>query len=303
MSSADLATVVIACPNCGTRYQVPFATLGAGGREVQCAQCGKPWHAKSVPPPPAPPRAPAPVDPDALFGADDEDALDRAFEQTASLAAAAAEPEPGGKPLDPGHARTLAEIRAAIAPKPKKPAASPPDDSLQKAKQSFDRRQADASRRLPLARMRRGARLGAVAALALLLVGGFVFRTEIVSGLPSLAGVYAAIGLPVNVVGLQFDDAKTLSSLRDGKTVMQITAKIRSIAGQTVSVPPVLVSLLNTDGATLYEWTVNAQAKQLDGGEILDFSTEVTSPPDGATRVRLSFTTSRDSDAGPAQGS
>ena len=300
MSSADLATVVIACPNCSTRYQVPFATLGAGGREVQCAQCGKPWHATAMAPPPAPP--PAPVDPDALFGADDENALDRAFEQTASRTAAA-EPGPGGKRLDPSHARTLAEIRAAIAPKPKNPAPSPPDDSLQRAKQSFDRRQADASRRLPLARMRRGARLGAVAALALLLVGGFVLRTEIVRVLPSLAGVYEAIGLPVNVVGLQFDDAKTLSSLHDGKTVMQITARIRSIRGQTVSVPPVLVSLLNTDGATLYEWTVNAEARQLDGGEILDFSTEVTSPPDGATRVRLSFTTTRDNDAGPAQGS
>ena len=37
MSSPDLQTVVIACPNCGTRYQVPYATIGAAGREVQCA--------------------------------------------------------------------------------------------------------------------------------------------------------------------------------------------------------------------------------------------------------------------------
>ena len=45
MSSADLATVMIACPHCGTRYQVPFQTIGSDGREVQCAQCGKSWHA------------------------------------------------------------------------------------------------------------------------------------------------------------------------------------------------------------------------------------------------------------------
>ncbi len=47
MSSPDLQTVVIACPNCGTRYQVPYATIGTAGREVQCAQCSKPWHANA----------------------------------------------------------------------------------------------------------------------------------------------------------------------------------------------------------------------------------------------------------------
>ena len=51
MSSADLATVVIACPHCGTRYQVPFSTIGSDGREVQCAQCGKSWHAHADAPP------------------------------------------------------------------------------------------------------------------------------------------------------------------------------------------------------------------------------------------------------------
>ena len=112
MSSADLATVVIACPHCGTRYQVPHATLGAGGREVQCAQCGKSWHAEANVPPPAA------IDPDTMFPAD-EAALDFAFEEEAR---AIAPPPPAHPPAeaDPEHERTLAEIRAAIAPKPKK---------------------------------------------------------------------------------------------------------------------------------------------------------------------------------------
>ena len=66
MSSADLQTTVIACPNCGTRYQVPRSTLGAAGREVQCAQCGKPWHATAdAPPPPA-------IEEDRMFSPADE---------------------------------------------------------------------------------------------------------------------------------------------------------------------------------------------------------------------------------------
>ena len=111
MSSADLATVVIACPHCGTRYQVPYATLGANGRDVQCAQCGKSWHAEAgAPPPPA-------VDPDLLFPAE-EAGLDFKFEEEErAVAPVPAIPTAIEPPRDAEHERTLAEIRAAIAPK------------------------------------------------------------------------------------------------------------------------------------------------------------------------------------------
>src|SRR5262245_13380392 len=104
MSSANLAIVVIACPNCGTRYQVPYGTLGPAGREVQCAQCGKPWHATAEAPP-----AEAAA-PDVIFNPADEAALDAAFE---SAAAAEAPPATPSAPVDPNYERTLAEIRAA----------------------------------------------------------------------------------------------------------------------------------------------------------------------------------------------
>lgn len=277
MSSADLATVLIACPNCGTRYQVPYGTLGAAGREVQCAQCGKPWHAVADAPAPPPP-----IDPDMLFTPADEAALDRSFEHEAQAVARSAD--------DVAKEKTLAEIRAAIAPRPKPPL---PDPGLAKAKSSFDRRQREVIARLPFNRFRRIARLSALAALLSLPVLGFLLRVELVRNFPSMAAVYAAVGLPVNVIGLEFTDAKTLKTLREGKTVMTISAKIRSIAGQNVKVPQVLVSLLNDSGATLYEWTATPQAPDMEPGEALDFSTEVNSPPDGATRVRLSFTTAR----------
>ena len=82
MSSPDLQTVVIACPNCGTRYQVPYGTIGAAGREVQCAQCSKPWHATADAPPP-----PAVIDEDRLFSPADERALDAQFEAEARTTA------------------------------------------------------------------------------------------------------------------------------------------------------------------------------------------------------------------------
>ncbi len=71
MSSADLQTVVIACPNCGTRYQVPYGTIGRGGREVQCAQCQSTGTPRPMRPPP-----PSVADDDKLFSPADERALD-----------------------------------------------------------------------------------------------------------------------------------------------------------------------------------------------------------------------------------
>jgi predicted Zn finger-like uncharacterized protein len=286
MSSADLATVVIACPSCGTRYQVPYGTVGKAGREVQCAQCGKPWHATADEP------VPPPIDPDMMFTPDDEAALDKAFEHEAGAAA----PKPLAMAAEAEREKTLAEIRAAIAPKPK-PAPATVDPGLAKAKRSFDRRQRQVISRLPFARFRRTARLAALVALLSLLLLGFSLRVDVVQAFPSLAGLYASIGLPVNITGLEFTDAKTLKTLREGKTVMTISARIRSIAGQTVAVPPVLVSLLNDAGVTLYEWTAAPQAPDMEPGEMLDFSTEVNSPPEGSTRVRLSFTTARGSAA------
>ena len=299
MSSADLQTVVIACPNCGTRYQVPFGAIGAAGREVQCAQCSRPWHAVAdIPPPPA-----INPDDDRLFTPADERALDAAFEAAARSAAPAIAPAPPppAVALDAEHERTLAEIKAAIMPRPKAGAPEPIDPAqLNRTRRAFARRQYRMSQALPIARVRRTARLAAVVALAALLATGFFLRTELVRAWPSLAGVYAAIGLPVNVVGLSFENARNVMSYRDGRQVMLITARIRSTASRGTIVPPVLISLIDADGRSLYEWTVDARAREMQPGDVVDFSTEVSSPPPGVVTVRLTFTTPRGGSAVPA---
>lgn len=293
MSSPDLQTAVIACPNCGMRYQVPYSTLGPAGRDVACAQCGKTWHAVANVTPPAA------IEGDILFSPDEETALDRAFEsEERSVAATHTEPVPASSPNDADKERTLAAIRAAIAPKLKPGNINSLDPAqVKKSEQEFDQRQVQIEKRLPRARMRRTARLGALVALLSVLVLGLTMRVDLVRWFPELAGLYASIGLPVNVVGLEFEDSKTLMSVRGGKSVMQIDAKIRSISSRAVAVPPVLVGLIDANGGLVYEWTVTPKIDQMEPGEVMDFSTEVSSPPEGAVRVRLSFTEPRGTDA------
>jgi predicted Zn finger-like uncharacterized protein len=274
------SAIVIACPSCGTRYQLAGEAIGPKGRKVSCANCGEIWQARA---------APHRDDPDLLFDEAAERALDAGF---AAAERAAAEPLPTD-PAEEARLRTIAEIKAAIAPKPQLTEVKPDAVGDKTRQKAFDKRQAALSRQSPLARARRAVRLAGVSALIIAIVGAAAFRTEIVRQFPDLAGAYEALGLGVNIVGLEFRDVTTLVTLRGGQTVMRVDGRIYSVAARDVVVPPIAVTLLDDAGARLYEWSVLPQARDLEPGEVVDFSTQLTSPPAGAARVRLTFTDSR----------
>jgi predicted Zn finger-like uncharacterized protein len=286
MASALSSTVVIECPHCGTRYQLPPEAIGPKGREVACAHCGQTWHADAV-------KVPAAErDADAMFDAVAERELDDAFTaaETAAKPVAAA---PFSDENDADRMRTIAEIKAAIAPR-SKPVDTKVDAAGEKKRQkAFNKRQALVSRQLPLAKVRRVARIGGVSALMALIIGGIAFRTDIVRQFPDLAGTYEALGLGVNVIGLEFRDVTTLVTLRGGARLMQVDGRIFSVAARSVVVPPVVVTLLDDAGAALYEWSVVPEVRDLEPGEVIDFSTQLSAPPASATRARLTFSDGR----------
>lgn len=307
MAAPQSKLVVIVCPHCTTRYQVPGETVGSKGRQVQCAHCGKTWQAfaekvieRAAPPPepqfPVPATRKAPEQSDQMFDSAAEAELDAEFE--AEQRAAAEAPEPTAlEAKSADQMRSIEEIKAAIAPKPQEAAPEPDKPVDPKAKKqrekAFDDRQTSLNRQLPLARVRRILRVTGLCTLVLLIGSGFSFRTDIVRMFPDLAGTYEALGLGVNVVGLEFRDVKTLLALRRGSDLMQVDARIYSVAPGKVDVPPVVVTLLNDENLPLYEWSVAPSVPVLQSGEVVDFSTQVTAPPPGATKVRLTFASGR----------
>lgn len=292
MRSPVSAMTVIVCPHCGTRYQVPVETLGPKGREVACAHCSKTWQAmpKGGTRPPA-----SEKDADRLFDEAEERDLDAALAAEEKATDADRRIWSGGDAdVEDAAKRSIEEMKAAIAAK-REASTAPELDSKDKRTRdkAFARRQNSLSARLPLARIRRAARLVTLALLVILIGAGIMFRTEIVRSLPDLAGAYAALGMPVNVVGLEFRDAHTLMTLRNGANIMKIDARIYSVAPRRVVVPPVVVTLLDTEGAALYEWSITPEARDLESGEVVDFTTQLSSPPAGAARVHLRFSGGR----------
>jgi predicted Zn finger-like uncharacterized protein len=285
MVSALPSTVVIACPHCGTRYQLPPDAIGPKGRDVACAHCGQTWHADGVKP------QAVDRDADAMFDEVAERELDDAFtavEQAARPAETAPETA-----TDDDRMRTIAEIKAAIAPRPKAVEAKFDAAGQKKREKAFNKRQAAVSSQLPLAKVRRVARIGGLSALLALIVGGIAFRTDVVRQFPDLAGTYEALGLGVNVVGLEFRDVTTLVTLRGGTRLMQVDGRIFSVAARSIAVPPVVVTLLDDAGTALYEWRVVPEARDMEPGEIIAFSTQLSAPPATATRARLTFSDGR----------
>jgi predicted Zn finger-like uncharacterized protein len=295
MVSALQSSVVIECPHCGTRYQLPPDAIGPQGRKVACAHCGETWQARAE-------AFPAlESDEDALFDAVAERALDDEFASAERAGASESSlPAFAGAAdalVEDERMRTIAEIKAAIAPRAKTPppAAPPrPDPKAERKRQrAFAQRQEAFRKSLPVAKVRRAVRIGAVATLVSLLVLGVAFRTDLVRQFPALAGIYESLGLGVNVVGLEFRDVTTLLTLRGGNNVMQVNARIYSVAAGETSVPPVIVTITDDGGKALYEWSVVPAVRTLERGEMVDFTTQLTSPPPAARQVRLTFNDGR----------
>lgn len=268
--------MIITCPHCQTKYQVTYEAIGSAGRKVQCAHCQEAWQQGPI----APEEPPTPEVKKA-FEAIAEDGLDEAL---------AAEEKAVGAEV----AKRVAEERAREKLKGdderRQSDAGKIDPAvIRKRQRAFRRRQSAILAEQPLARLRRAARVTGVLALGAMLGIAYFGRVQVVQRYPAMAGVYEAVGLGVNVIGLDFSNVTTLRTLRDGKEVLIVSAQIVGLMPEPVPVPAVVVTLIGANGRGVYEWSVTPSVRDLMAGERATFDTQLTLPPGDAARVRVSF--------------
>ena len=257
--------MIITCPHCQTKYQVTYEAIGSAGRKVQCANCQQAWQQHPLSKHDDTPEQVA------AFEAMAEDGLDEAMQAEESAVAAELAQ------------RLELEQRAAAAVGKVDPAL------VRKRQKAFKRRQSVMAAELPLARLRRTLRVAGFVMLAGVLVTAYFGRVMVVERFPAMAGVYEAVGLGVNVVGLDFSDVSSMRTFRDGKEVLVVSAQIVGLMRDPVTVPSVVVTLINDDDQAIYEWSVTPAVRDLMAGERSTFDTQLTQPPGDASRVRLSF--------------
>jgi predicted Zn finger-like uncharacterized protein len=297
--------MLIVCPSCATSYMIDPGSVGPGGRTVRCARCRATWFASApaqdktvdafvdgviaeaerevagslaraaAPPVEAPP-PPAAIAADD-FGSEPELPTTPAIERR---------PEPEAEPP------TIAESPSLVPPAEHAPlpeaGAAPPEDE-----ENFSARR----RRLQVKRQRarRSSRWTAVVlvlfALNVALIGA---RTEVVRYLPQTASLFAAIGLPVNVRQIAFENVRIAREKQDGATILAIEGKIVSKSSRPVEVPRLRFAARNASGNELYVWTARPERSILGPAESIPFRSTLAKPPTDAVDIMVRFFTAHD---------
>lgn len=260
----------IVCPTCDTAYEIRPEALGAQGRTVRCAACASTWFATPVPEPMVPPRD----EPDIL----PPDAPSDPARESPDAAVTAERAEPTLPDMTPSEAPAGARLVRDVESRGRrrKPGKRPSGKG------------APSGSRGPL----NGPMILGVTVLAVM--AAIYFRDAVVRVLPDTAGLFAAIGLPVNLRGLEFRDVATSIEFEAGQPVTIVEGRIQNITDASLAVPRLRLAVRGTDGREVMSWAASATRPVVGPRESVSFRTRLTSPVRDGSDVEVRFLAQRD---------
>lgn len=142
-------------------------------------------------------------------------------------------------------------------------------------------------------RNRRAAATGAVWAglgcvLAGLLVGAWLFRVEVVDIYPRAASAYAAVGMPVNPTGLEFEALKARASTNTFGQVL-ISGAVRNVRDEPIEAPAVRVALLDANDEPIGEVIAYVDGGPIAPGAVRGFAVLADDPHARAADIDVAF--------------
>lgn len=132
-----------------------------------------------------------------------------------------------------------------------------------------------------------GVSLLAVAALAL--GGALVFRQQVADIVPATAPAFAAIGLPVNTLGLVIEGVKQQKTFQAGRPALSVTGSIRNVRKASIEAPPIRINLVDKDGKPVAGVLAQPLNAKLPPGATRYFAVTLADPPAGAHALDISF--------------
>ena len=130
------------------------------------------------------------------------------------------------------------------------------------------------------------------AAVVAVLMGVMVLiglRNKIVQVAPPTARVYAAIGLPVNLAGLELRGLRSRIVMDGARKVLTIEGEIVNLRREANRVPQVALTVRGEDGRDQYAWTTRPPKPKLEPGEAMPFRARLVSPPENGADVLVRF--------------
>jgi predicted Zn finger-like uncharacterized protein len=303
--------MLIVCPSCATPYQVEPDALSQDGRSMRCARCLNAWFATF------PTLVPG------MAGSDEWDVLEigpRVSSMQSPLQSSEGMPN-FATPHDIDVADLSAEIASERAEQKAKADARPAEVTRNTAADLPSlavARIASAASKPPAAgpdaatfaarrgrpsslRRRRWRKPGFPAAILVLLgldACIVTWRADIVRLLPQTASLYVAVGLPVNLRGLSFENIRMSRSEHEGVGVLVLEGSIVNVTARPLEVPRLRLALHNDAKHEIYAWTMQPPRSILGAGDTLPFRSRLASPPADAREVQVRFFSRHDMVAG-----
>ena len=315
--------MIVSCPNCETRFTLPDGAISATGRKMKCAKCGHKWHQM-----PEDTSAETPVEdagqgdvpagaapePDwAMAGADRGADLPLEMDPGGSSSARGGlTPDGGDIPMEsgPGGSRSSAEDDttdlSAIADMLDNPNLGVRDDDDEDETQDLGR-VLDADEPDPIPAMfgspddddddapRR--RWPAVLLLLTVLIGGlgagaWFARQDIVASVPQAAGIYAALGVPVETLGmgLRFQNVAGERVVEDGVDTLIVRGFIANVANGDRSVPHLRLTLYDAEDRPVQTMVSRPPQTAVASESTAGFRLTLENPPATARRFEVDWT-------------
>ena len=265
--------MIIECPACATRYEVPDTAIGRDGRDVRCVKCRHSWHEDGS--------APLPDQPEAEAEPADGDAL--------------AEPKPATQPASAANPAVSAAEDERVAGRSREPAvedetsrsaaaASPRGSAARTSSMAWQQGTVlPSSRRSPVKLWTWAAVIFAIVAAAALLAVTYW-------GLPDWVPVNRPAFAAQPELQLDFPAAQQeRRQLPNGTEFFGASGTITNTGSSVRRVPPILIRLRDSRERVVYEWEVVPPQRSLAPGESVTVNEAVTDVPRSAIVAEIGW--------------
>jgi hypothetical protein len=116
-----------------------------------------------------------------------------------------------------------------------------------------------------------------------------IFRQDVAEIWPRSASAFAALGLDVNVYGLEFYDLAVERAFDGPTPILLVSGEVRNIGRDEKLVPPVRLSLRDSRSHEIFELVNSITDQPVEAGAAIPFQIRVENPPADAVDLEATF--------------
>ncbi len=131
----------------------------------------------------------------------------------------------------------------------------------------------------------------AILVFATLILPGLVLgmRNTIVEKMPVAGKLYAAIGLPVNLDGLDLKNVTSVVRKDGGSRHLLVQGEIVNLRKRNGALPNLQLAVRDLEGRTVYSWQAPSPQKKIAAHQSIRFQARLDAPPEDASQVLVKF--------------